>query len=169
MIHNILIVDDEEQNLELAKIILQKEGYNLLFASNGREALECMDENEIHVLVLDLLMPVMNGFETLEHVRALNKDMQTIVVTANTDKESHSKVLEMGAVDFITKPYDIVELKQKIRDILQIKSSKMRVYSVSELENITHLLIEEYRNLNKNLSKEKLIDLFEKSINSFRN
>lgn len=167
MAHKILIVDDEEQNLELANIILLKEGYQLFFANNGEEALFCMKQNDINVLVLDLHMPIMDGFETLKEVKKLDKDVKTIIVTANVDKQSHLKALEMGVDDLLMKPYDIVELKKKIRDVLSIKSTSARLYSADELEKITCLLLDKYKKLDKDLNKTKLIELFEKSISSF--
>jgi len=165
---HILIVDDEEQNLELAKIILLKEGYSLHFAQNGEEAIECINNNTIDVMVLDLFMPKMDGFETLAKIRSNNTILSIIVVTAYTDEESHIRAIELGADDVMTKPYDIIELKQRVKKILTPQQIKEKLYAYEQVELITNSFLDELGKLKKEFKEDELIKLFKSAISRFK-
>lgn len=115
----ILVVDDEEKNIELAKVILKKEGYGLLFARSGSEALALLDEASVDILVLDLMMPDIDGFEMLRRLEASGKGAQlrTIVVSALNDAQSREAVEALGAERYLAKPYDIMTLKAMLREM----------------------------------------------------
>ena len=109
--HTVLVVDDHEINRDALGVILEDD-YNVLYAENGKAAMDIIHENyeSISIILLDLMMPVMNGFEVLE---ALKKDpdyrnIPVIVLTA--EKSAELQALQMGAADFITKPFDIYEI-----------------------------------------------------------
>jgi len=119
--HSILIVDDEIQNIELAEIILKKEGYTLYFALNAKEAFEVVEKHSIDVIVLDLMLPDIDGFEILQTLKAEEKNshIKVIVVSALHDEESISKATLLGANGYLTKPYDIISLKSRVKEMLQ--------------------------------------------------
>jgi len=158
---HILIVDDEEQNLELAKIILHKEGYTLHFAHNGKEALQVLQTNPIDVMVLDLFMPEMDGFETLSQLRNSSHTLPVIVVTAYTDDQSHQKALALGANDVITKPYDIIELKQHVKKLLTPDLPNEKKYKIKDIECVAASFLKEVKN---DMTKEEVLQLFEKKL-----
>ncbi|MCH9812453.1 MAG: response regulator [Epsilonproteobacteria bacterium] len=126
---NVLIVDDEPQNRELAKVILFKEGYQLYFARNGKEALSVLKSEKIDLILLDLMMPEMDGFTLLEEMKryALTAS-KVIILTALSDDESMAQALRLGADGYLQKPYDIVDLKQRIRFALMAKEEESLDY-----------------------------------------
>lgn len=115
----ILIVDDEEQNIELARIILKNEGYTLVFATTGAEAIAILKRRWIDILVLDLMLPDIDGFEVLVALGRSDKYryLRTIVVSAQNDAETVRRIEKLGADDFLAKPYDIITLKAMIKQL----------------------------------------------------
>ena len=141
MSFQILIVDDEAVNRELLDVILQKEGYTLFFAENGKEALSIIDKEEIDLMLLDLMMPEMNGVEVMKKLTT-NYDSQPkiIIVTALQKEESQPFIKKYTADGYITKPYDILQLKQDIRNLLETKNDfeiKKECLSKKDWENIS--------------------------------
>ena len=109
--HIVLVVDDEEINREILKGILSDQ-YEVLTASNGVEAMEVIETSvkPISLILLDLNMPVMGGLELIQRLRQDEKLGKIPVIVSTGEKESERKSLELGAVDFITKPYDMPEI-----------------------------------------------------------
>ena len=127
----ILIADDEPQNRELVKVVLFKEGYKLFFAEDGLVALSYLQKEEVDVLLLDIMMPKMDGFSLLKEIDRLGiKRPKIIVLSALSDDESKESVLRLGADSFLQKPYDIVALKQQIRLALVEKKEADKDYEV---------------------------------------
>ncbi len=119
----ILVVDDEEQNVKLLRTILNAEGYDTESAANGKEAVEKSRSYLPDLILLDIMMPVMNGFDAC---KALKEDPDTttipvVMITALADKESKLKGLSLSANDFITKPFDRNELLVRVKNLLRIK------------------------------------------------
>lgn len=113
----LLIVDDETKNIELAKVILKKEGYHLYFAQNGTEALTTLRTENIDVLVLDLMLPDMSGFDILRQLQMhSSQSMRVVVVSALDDSATITTAKEFEVDAFLTKPYDILTLKTALRD-----------------------------------------------------
>ena len=108
----ILIVDDEPSARETLQALLFNEGYNLIFAHNGPEALEKVSGLTPDLILLDVMMPGMDGFEVCRRLRADTHLAQVpiMMVTALDDRDSRLQGIEAGADDFISKPYDRVEL-----------------------------------------------------------
>ena len=136
----ILIADDIELNRDALEVVLDGQ-YNLLFAENGKEALEIMrmHREDLSMLILDLNMPVMNGYEVMERLREdeLLQHIPVIVMTA--DKSAELQALQMGAADFITKPFDIPEIIQtRVSRILELSEGK-KLISAAERDRITGL------------------------------
>jgi len=134
---SILVVDDEDRNLRLMEAMLLPMGYGVDFARNGEEALEKVQENPPDVILLDIMMPKMDGFEV---ARRLKQDERTgiipiVMVTALREVEERVKALEAGADDFLSKPVDMTELKARVQSLLKVKAynDHMRDYQ-KELE-----------------------------------
>lgn len=119
----VLIIDDEETNRKLFSAIVEKHGYEYENAVNGQEGLDKMDGFKPHLILLDVMMPVMNGYEFLEAVKKDEEHSRVpvIMLTALTDRESRHKGLEMGAVDFLSKPIDMTEFSIRVKNVLQVK------------------------------------------------
>lgn len=119
----ILVVDDDEQNFDVIEILLYKEGYTLHFAQNGDTALDFLEKNKVDAVLLDVMMPEVNGIEVCRRIRA-NRQLSYIpivMVTALNTKEDLAQCLEAGADDFISKPVSGVELRARVNSMLRIK------------------------------------------------
>jgi signal transduction histidine kinase len=118
----VLIVDDQPSARESLEALLTGQGYDLAFASNGAEALAAARELEPDVILLDVMMPGMNGFEVCRQLRADPNlaEVPIIMVTALDDRESRLQSIEAGADDFATKPYDRAELRARVRTITRL-------------------------------------------------
>jgi putative two-component system response regulator len=123
----ILVVDDEPQNIELLEAYLVPQGYEIVKAANGEEALEKLFSNQIDVMLLDVMMPGMDGFEVIRRVRQDNKyrnhrQLPIILVTALRETENRIKGIEAGCDDFLSKPVDKLELLARVRSLVKVKA-----------------------------------------------
>ena len=120
----ILIVDDEELNRELLTVMLEHEGYNIKTASDGESALKSVMLDPPDLILLDVMMPNMDGNEVVNTLKGdLNtKSIPVIMVTALDNKEAKLAALKSGAEDFLTKPVDRAELLLRVRNMLRLKS-----------------------------------------------
>ncbi len=118
----ILIVDDEPVGRDTLEALLMARGYNLAFASNGPEALAKAAELTPDVILLDVMMPGMDGFEVCRRLRTdpLLTEVPVIMVTALDDRDSRLQGIEAGADDFVTKPFDRAELRARVRTITRL-------------------------------------------------
>lgn len=114
MKYNILICDDERDIVSALKLYLDDENYKLFEAYNGKEALEIIDNNEIHLLLLDIMMPKMNGLETLATLRK-DKNIPVILLTAKSEDTDKVLGLNIGADDYVTKPFNPIELLARVK------------------------------------------------------
>ncbi|QZY56919.1 response regulator transcription factor [Crassaminicella profunda] len=114
----ILIVEDESKIREFISLYLRKEGYKVMEAYNGEVALKKFSENKIDLIVLDVMMPKLNGFEVCKKIRE-NSKVPIIILTAIEDEREHVKGYELGADDYVTKPFKIKILIAKIKRILE--------------------------------------------------
>jgi len=133
----ILVVDDEDRNLRLMKLLLTSFGYDVLTASNGEEALEKVHDIPPDVILLDIMMPKIDGIEV---AKQLKKEEETkiipiVMVTALNEVEDRVKALEAGADDFLNKPVDKTELRARVQSLVKVKACNdhMRNYQ-KELE-----------------------------------
>jgi DNA-binding response OmpR family regulator len=123
----ILLVEDEE-NLALGlEYNLTEEGYKVTLARDGKEAMNFFDENEFDLIVLDIMLPYFNGFEIAKHVREKHPQMPILMLTARTMVEDRVKGLELGADDYLTKPFHLKELLLRIKGMLKRKSWYQKV------------------------------------------
>ena len=120
----ILVVDDQPQNIELLEAHLAPEGYEVVKAASGEEALEKLSNNQIDLVLLDIMMLKMSGIEVLEKLRSDKKTrlIPVVMVTVLKETEDRVKALEAGCDDFISKPFDKHELLVRVKSLLRIKS-----------------------------------------------
>lgn len=118
----LLIIDDEPQNIELAEIVLQKEGYRLLHAEDGEAALQVLSYEAVEVIVLDLMMPRLDGFGLLERLKADEalRRIPVLVVTALGETSHRTRAESLGADAYLVKPYDIIDLKTRVKAMLNV-------------------------------------------------
>jgi CheY-like chemotaxis protein len=110
----ILVVDDEPEVRLVLTEFLESRGFEVAAAASGAQALAMVDEVKPHVVLLDVTMPEMDGLETLKRLAALKPGLPIIMVTANADVDITSKLLAMGAADYIPKPFDLDYLGQAV-------------------------------------------------------
>ncbi|HLO32653.1 MAG TPA: response regulator [Anaerolineales bacterium] len=116
----ILIVDDEPFNVDYLQQELEELNYQLITASNGREALDKIQSHLPDLVLLDLQMPVLDGFAVLSEIKADNdlRNLPVIIVSAANDSRSIVKGIKQGAEDYLTKPVDADLLVQKVKEYL---------------------------------------------------
>ena len=106
------MVDDDREIVKAIEIYLKREGYNVIKAYDGNEALNQVKENEIHLIILDVMMPKKDGMQTLEELRKKNS-IPVIMLSAKSEDYDKISGLELGADDYITKPFNPLELVAK--------------------------------------------------------
>lgn len=111
--YNILVCDDDKEIVEAIQIYLSKEGYNILKAYNGEEALKIIKNNEIHLIILDIMMPKINGIKVAGEIR---KDKGIPIIMLSAKSEDYDKIngLNTGADDYVTKPFNPLELIARV-------------------------------------------------------
>ena len=115
---NVLVCDDEKDIANAISIFLRSEGYNVLTASNGKEALEIIEDKDIHLVLLDIMMPVMDGVTALSGIREIS-NVPVIMLTAKSEDTDKILGLNLGADDYVTKPFNPVELMARVRSGLR--------------------------------------------------
>lgn len=176
----ILVVDDEELLVKGIKFNLQNDGYEVVTGTNGREAIELAHNPDIRLIVLDVMMPEIDGMEACRRIREFS-DVPIIMLTARAQDMDKLLGFEQGADDYLTKPFNILELKSRIRALLRrsggMESARNRI-TVGQLTvdtqernvykngvpveltarefDVVELLI---RNPNRVYSRENLLDL----------
>jgi DNA-binding response OmpR family regulator len=148
----ILIVDDERQNRQLLEIMLAPEGFVLLTAASGDEALTMVARQPPDLILLDIMMPRMDGYQVVARIKGdlATKNIPVIMVTALDDHDARMLVLGAGAEDFLTKPVDRAELCMRVRNLLRLKAygdyhDKYRQAHDSEVRSRTAALVENER------------------------
>ena len=116
--YKILVCDDEKDIVSALKIYLESEGYGVYTAGNGREALELMDGGEFHLVLLDIMMPVMDGISAMVKIRE-RSNVPVILLTAKGEDTDKVLGLNVGADDYITKPFNPLEVLARVRSQLR--------------------------------------------------
>ena len=118
MTQTILVVDDEKKLRDLIRVYLEQESYRVVEAGNGREALYVARYEKPDLIILDLMMPEMGGYDFM---RAFSKEAQTPVIMLTAKVEDQDKILglELGADDYVTKPFNVRELIARVRAVLR--------------------------------------------------
>lgn len=126
----ILIVDDEKEIRDLVDIYLKSDGYNTIQACDGLEAIDLIKKNEVDLIILDVMMPNLNGVETCLKIREM-KEMPIIMLSAKSEDIDKILGLNMGADDYLTKPFNPLEL------VARVKSQLRRFYKFSKKVDIS--------------------------------
>ncbi len=114
MAYRILIVEDDPAIMRGLELNLQLEGFDTLTAADGREAIELLGER-LDLVVLDVMLPHLNGFEIVEKLRRRKDDVPVILLSAKTDEEAIVRGLDLGADDYVTKPFRVAELLARVK------------------------------------------------------
>ena len=123
-VRSVLIVDDNEMNRDLLSRRLDRQGYNISLAVNGRQALDMIEENDYDLVLLDIMMPEVNGYQVLEQMKEDGKlrHIPVIMISALDEIESVVRCVDLGADDYITKPFNPVLLNARISACLEKKA-----------------------------------------------
>ncbi|GAB4151413.1 MAG: response regulator [Planctomycetaceae bacterium] len=119
----LLIADDNQQNCELLEAYLSDENYEFLFASDGEETLLRVAENSPDLILLDIMMPKLSGYEVCEQLKRdeATRDIPILMVTALNKQGDIEKAVAAGCDDFLTKPVNGLELKTRVRSLLRVR------------------------------------------------
>jgi len=139
----ILIIDDNSRNVKICREILESDEISIISAENGEDGLRVVRSENPDVILLDIMMPVMDGFEMLETLKAdpEMKDIPVLMLTAKTDTKDIVKALNMGANDYLTKPFFHQELLARVQTLCRLKKAEDRMKQlISRLEHETEIL-----------------------------
>lgn len=133
----ILIVDDEPALLSMLKVNLEIDGYDTFLASDGQTALKRIQSEEPDIVLLDIMMPVLDGWGVLEKLQSmpLKKQPKVIIMTAKGDRDI-AKGLELGASAYVSKPFDDERLLDTIRDVMSLSHKELAARRRAQLENL---------------------------------
>lgn len=139
MVYTILVCDDDREIVEAIDIYLQQEGYNVIKAYDGEEALELLEENEVHLLILDVMMPKLDGIRATLKIRE-KSSIPIIILSAKTEDSDKILGLNIGADDYLAKPFNPLELVARVKSQLRrytqlgnVKETNDTVYEVGGL------------------------------------
>jgi len=179
MQYNILVVEDQNEISKIVSKYLDQEGYENVIAKNGFEALEYFNNYEYHLVILDIMMPGIDGFEVLKEIRKIS-DVPVIMLTAKQEEIDRLKGFDIGADDYVVKPFSARELMKRIRALLKrtykesdeiiysfnnlkMYEKSMKLYKDNEEVELTSvefkLLFTLFRNRGQVLSREQLIEM----------
>lgn len=151
MNYNILVCDDERDILDAIKIYLKAEGYKVFTAEDGASALEIIKENEIHLAIIDIMMPVMDGITLIMKMRE-KTNIPIIVLSAKSEVTDKIVGLNVGADDYITKPFNAVELTARVNSLIRryfslgasdIKTGDLKIGRVSIFDDSKEVRVED--------------------------
>ncbi len=151
MNYNILVCDDEKDILDAIKIYLKAEGYKVFTAEDGARALEIIKENEIHLAIIDIMMPVMDGIILIMKMRE-KTNIPIIVLSAKSEVTDKIVGLNVGADDYITKPFNAVELTARVNSLIRryfslgasdIKTGDLKIGRVSIFDDLKEVRVED--------------------------
>ncbi|MEG4839752.1 hybrid sensor histidine kinase/response regulator [Microcoleus sp. B9-D4] len=152
---SILIVDDEPDNFDVLETLLSEQEYELYYAANGQEAIASLDVFEPDLILLDVMMPGIDGIEVCRQIKAMSKwkAVPIIMVTALNRKSDLANCLTAGADDFISKPVNAIELRARVHSMLRIKQQYDNIQNLYHIqENTLNLLESTLNELRGNLA-----------------
>jgi len=195
MKYQILVVEDQAEIRDIVSKYLEKEGYGYYLAKDGFEALNLFNSQTVHLVLLDIMMPGIDGFEVLKEIRKMS-DVPVIMMTARQEEVDRIKGFQTGADDYVVKPFSVKELMLRIKRFiiriyhdsdeivyqykdLSLHSKSMKLYKKNEEIQITSaeysLLLVMFKNQGQVLTREQLIELaygneyegYDRNIDSF--
>ena len=134
---SILLVEDDEKLSKLFYTVLSKQGFNVHIASNGVEGFDILENNHIDLIISDIMMPQMNGYDFTENVRKINEEIPILMITAKDDFNSKQKSFLIGIDDYMVKPIDVNEMILRVHALLRrskIAHDKKQVIGDTVLE-----------------------------------
>jgi signal transduction histidine kinase len=150
----VLVIDDQEANVRMVGALLVRSGYRVLAALGGGEGLELAGNGKPDVVLLDMKMPGMDGFEVMNRLREdpATKDLPVIFLTADNDREHLIRAFAAGAIDYITKPFVVEELLARVRTHVELKKSRdaLRCFA-QEKQEMAELVAHDLRNYFANI------------------
>jgi Response regulators consisting of a CheY-like receiver domain and a winged-helix DNA-binding domain len=179
MKYHILVVEDQEEIRSIVEKYLDKEGFSVHLAKDGFEALALFNSNIIHLILLDIMMPGIDGFEVLKEIRRIS-EVPVIMLTARQEEIDRIKGFDSGADDYVVKPFSVKELIMRIRRLikrvyneadeiiyryadLSFHTRSMKLYKENEEIQLTSaeysLLLVMFKNQGQVLTREQLIEL----------
>ena len=142
---NVLVVDDEKEIRDAIDIYLRGEGINVIKAKDGLEALEILDKEDVHLVVLDLMMPKLDGMQTCIKIRE-TRNMPIIMLSAKSEDSDKILGLNIGADDYVTKPFNNLELVARVKSQLRRYEKPLSIENAQDTIVIKDLMID---NINK--------------------
>jgi PAS domain S-box-containing protein len=172
--NTILVVDDIKENRKLLSQMLSQNGFNIIEAVDGKDAIEKFKENRVDLIFMDILMPNIDGYEATQTIRMLSREIPIITVSAHVFKEDEQKALDLGANEFISKPIDEMEVYRCLEKYLNVeviyKDSK-KEFNKPSLEMLTKIkdlaLTLDIKGLENLIEKEDLEIEFKEKVNLY--
>src|ERR1051326_1774413 len=154
----VLVIEDHPDQRELLAIVLQREGYRVVTAANGIEALEKLSTETVNIALSDIMMPKMDGFELINRIRSnpALKSIYLILITARIQEGDRVRGLDLGADDYITKPFSFSELLARIRVGSRVVQYQQHLEYQTQVDSLTGLF-------NRRAFEKKIQDEFERS------
>lgn len=154
----ILVIEDHPDQRDLLAIVLQREGYRVVTASNGIEALEKLDKEHVHIALSDIMMPKMDGFELVSRIRGdpSLKNIYVILITARIQEGDRVRGLDLGADDYITKPFSFSELLARVRVGSRVVQYQQHLEYQTQIDSLTGLF-------NRRAFESKIEEEFERA------
>src|SRR5579864_4081859 len=134
----ILVVDDERSMRELLAIVLRREGYEVIFAENGRSAIATLERESVDLLISDIKMPDMSGVEVLRAAKTVDPHILGIMITAFASTETAVEAMRLGACDYLSKPFDVDLLKMKVREKVENRQIRQENVLLKRTLGLSH-------------------------------
>ena len=150
----ILVVDDQDENVYLLKILLGSNNYDIIEAYTGEEALEKVEEHQPNLILLDIMLPGIDGYEVCRRIREnpKHKFLPIIMLTAKRDIESKIEGLEYGANDYLTKPFNRQEVLARVKSLLTIQDLQKQLMKAERLVAIGEMVVTVNHEINNPLA-----------------
>jgi two-component system cell cycle response regulator len=154
----VLIIEDHPDQRDLLAIVLQREGYKVVTAANGVEALERLEQDKVHIALSDIMMPKMDGFELINSIRSnpALRHIYIILITARIQEGDRVRGLDLGADDYITKPFSFSELLARVRVGSRVVQYQQHLEYQTQIDSLTGLF-------NRRAFEKKVGEEFERS------
>ena len=168
--NKILIVEDEKPISRLIKINLLDAGYSCLCAFDGKEAVELIEHNHFDLILLDIMLPKISGYELMEYIRPL--EIPVVFLTAKSEVKDRVRGLKLGAEDYIVKPFEIIELLARVETVLRRYHKTATILSVYDItvDTLSRIVKKNNQIINLTVKEYDLLLLFiqNKNIALFR-
>ncbi len=154
----VLVIEDHPDQRDLLAIVLQREGYRVVTAANGVEALEKLGQEKVHIALSDIMMPKMDGFELINKIRSnpALKHIYLLLITARIQEGDRVRGLDLGADDYITKPFSFSELLARVRVGSRVVQYQQHLEYQTQIDSLTGLF-------NRRAFEKKIVEEFERA------